>query len=99
MFEGALQESCAVATAQGINLSSDIVERIIISLDPIPSDTLPVMQRDLMSGQPSELEQLNGTIVHMGQSLNIPTPVNSFIYYSLLPQENLARANKEHAGI
>jgi 2-dehydropantoate 2-reductase len=99
MFQGALQESCGVAIAQGINLSSDIVERIIISLDPIPPDTIPVMQRDLMSGQPSELEQLNGAVVRMGQTLNIPTPVNSFIYYSLLPQENLARASKLHTGI
>jgi 2-dehydropantoate 2-reductase len=88
-----------VAIAQGINLSSDIVERIIISLDPIPPDTIPVMQRDLMSGQPSELEQLNGAVVRLGQTLNIPTPVNSFIYYSLLPQENLARASKLHTGI
>jgi 2-dehydropantoate 2-reductase len=93
MFEGALQETYAIGLAQGINFSSDIVARIINSLGPIPADTVTALERDIMSGQPSELEDFNGKIVQMGEDLGIPTPVNAFIYYSLLPQEKMARAN------
>jgi 2-dehydropantoate 2-reductase len=93
MFEAALQEGYSVAIKQGIHLPADIVAKIINSLDPIPPDTITTLERDIMNGQPSELENFNGKIVHLGESLNIPTPVNSFIYYSLLPQERLARGD------
>jgi len=49
------------------------------------------MQRDLMEGRPSELEVQNGGVVRLGLEAGVPTPVNSFIYDSLLPQEMKAR--------
>ena len=49
------------------------------------------MQRDIMEGKPSELENFNGYIVKMGKELHFATPVNSFTYHCLLPQENKAR--------
>ncbi len=49
------------------------------------------MQRDLMEGRPSELENFNGYIVQQGLELGIHTPTNSFIYHCLLPQEKQAR--------
>ena len=49
------------------------------------------MQRDLMEGKPSELEVQNGGVVRLGLEVGVPTPVNTFIYHSLLPQEIRAR--------
>jgi 2-dehydropantoate 2-reductase len=49
------------------------------------------MQRDIMDGRPSELEYQNGAIVRYGQETGVDTPVNRFMYHSLLPQERLAR--------
>jgi 2-dehydropantoate 2-reductase len=57
----------------------------------LPPDTIPSMQRDIMEGRPSELEAQNGAIVNMGLVYGVPTPVHTYIYHSLLPQENLAR--------
>jgi len=57
-------------------------------------DTTASMQRDIMEGKPSELENLNGYIVKQGKLLGIPTPTNSFIYKGLLPQERLVRKLK-----
>lgn len=91
MFESAVQECFSVAIAQGINLANDSVMRTMASLSMIPPDTTSTMQRDMLNGRPSELEAFNGNIVRLGKSLNIQTPVNSFIYNSLLPQEYLAR--------
>ena len=51
------------------------------------------MQRDIEQKKPSELEYQNGAIVKLGKSNKVPVPVNSFIYYSLLPQELEARSN------
>ena len=51
------------------------------------------MQRDLMSGRPSELEALAGAVVRLGQALCVPTPVNTVLYHSLLPLELQARGD------
>ena len=49
------------------------------------------MQRDIMDGKPSELETQNGAVVRLGKEVKVETPVNTFIYNSLLPMESLAR--------
>ncbi len=45
------------------------------------------MQRDIMEGRPSELEAQNGAVVRLGQEVGAATPLNTFIYHSLLPLE------------
>jgi 2-dehydropantoate 2-reductase len=49
------------------------------------------MQRDIMEGRPSELGAQTGAVVKMGLETGVPTPVQAFIYASLLPQELQAR--------
>ena len=58
----------------------------------MPFETTASMQRDIMEKKPSELENFNGFIVKQGFKLGIETPMNSFIYNCLLPQENSVRA-------
>ncbi len=45
------------------------------------------MQRDVMAGEPSELEYQTGAVVRYGEASGVPTPVNSSIYAALLPSE------------
>jgi 2-dehydropantoate 2-reductase len=91
MLIEALQECYSVAIAQGVQLPADTPARTLAYIDSLPPETTASMQRDIIEGRPSELESQNGAIVRMGQLHHIPTPVNSFIYQSLLPQEILAR--------
>ncbi len=90
MLESALQDCCSLARRQGILLPEDSVANTLAYIDSLPYDTIPSMQRDVMEGRPSELEAQVGTIVRMGQEYNIPTPVHTMIYHSLLPQEFIA---------
>jgi len=85
------EEIVAVAIAKGVYLSDDLVEQQFKMIDSQPYNTTSSLQRDMMEGKPSELEAQNGTIAKMGIELGIPTPVNEFIYYCLLPQEKKAR--------
>ena len=48
-----------------------------------------------MNGKPSELEAQTGAVVHMAQQAGVETPVNAFIYHSLLPMEMRARGELE----
>ena len=94
MVEDIARECYTLGIAEGIDLPTDSVGVVMNSLDLIPPDTIVSMQRDIMNNRPSELEQMNGAIVRMGQKHGIPTPVNEFVYNSLLPQENNARSGK-----
>lgn len=85
------QEILAVAQAKGIGLTQQIVDQIFEAIDQQDPNTTASMQRDIMEGKPSELEHFNGYIVQQGKQLGIPTPVNDFIYYSLLPMEQQVR--------
>lgn len=86
------QEIKQVANAKGISISDADVERTLKMFHQMPFATTASMQRDMMEKKPSELENFNGYIVKQGIELGIQTPVNSFIYNCLLPQENSVRA-------
>ena len=86
-----VQEADSVARALGVLVLGDEVEAAIAQLEGMPPNATSSMQRDIMEGRPSELEVQNGAVVRIGQEVGFPTPVNAFIYYSLLPQELKAR--------
>ena len=95
MLEQALREALAVGQAQGIPLPDEAVARIMAVFDSTAAGSTSSMQRDIMSGRPSELDYQTGTIVRLGQEAGVATPVHSFIYQSLLPQERRARGEIE----
>jgi len=84
-------EIVAIANAKSIELTNNDIEMVLKVIDNFSHDTTASMQRDFMAGRPSELENFNGYIVRQGKELHISTPVNTFIYHCLLPQENKAR--------
>ena len=90
---GAMQEIFTVAKARGVNLPDDAVDKRLAFIDNLPAGVLASMQRDIIEGRPSELMSQNGTVVRMGQSLGVPTPIHNFIFTCLLPQEKRARGD------
>jgi len=84
-------EIVAIANAKGIGLTNDDIEMVFKVVDNLNSKSTASMQRDIMEGRPSELDNFNGYIVRQGKKLHITTPANSFTYHCLLPQERKAR--------
>lgn len=91
MLEQVMQEIYNLALKRKVALAEDIVSRTMAFIDGLPAGATPSMMRDILDGKPSELAYQNGAVVRMGIELGEPTPVNGFIYASLLPQERLAR--------
>lgn len=85
------QEIVEVAKSKGVYLPDDCIERQFKIIENQPYNTTSSLQRDIIEGKPSELDSQNGTVVRLGAEMGIPTPVNSFIYHCLLPQEKKAR--------
>jgi len=91
MLEQTAEEICKVAWARKVAMPQDSVSKIFSYWDSLPPEGTTSIQRDIMHGRPSELESLNGAVVRMGKEAGMETPVNAFIYYSLLPMEMRAR--------
>jgi 2-dehydropantoate 2-reductase len=87
-------EIVTVGQKLGISIDQADIDLTFDLIDKLEYDTTMSMQRDIMEGKPSELENFNGFIVKKGAELGIDTPVNDFIYYCLLPMEMKVRRKK-----
>jgi 2-dehydropantoate 2-reductase len=91
MLLESMKEVFNIAIARGVDLSKEVVEETMEFIDTLPKDGTASMQRDIIEGRPSELNEQNGVVVRLGNAFGVQTPVNAFIYYSLLPSEMRAR--------
>ena len=91
MLEEAMEEILEVGQARGVALPRATVVETMAFIDGLPEDGTASMQRDVMAGRPSELEAQNGAVVRLGREVGVETPLNAFVYRSLLPQELRAR--------
>jgi 2-dehydropantoate 2-reductase len=91
LLTGCMREVFAVARASKVDIAEDVVEGIIGFIDKLPPDGTASMQRDIMAGRPSELHEQSGAVVRFGAKAGVATPINRFVYHSLLPQEQSAR--------
>ena len=86
-----IREVWEVAKAGKVDIEQSSVEGIVAFIDQIPAAGTASMQRDIMEGRPSELHEQAGAVVRLGEKGGVATPVNRFIYHSLLPLERKAR--------
>ena len=89
-----LEEMCAVATAEGIDLGPDPVRKTWERYDALAPTSTASMQRDIMEGKPSELDAQLGAVVRLAGDRGVPVPVTSLVYHALLPQERIARETR-----
>jgi len=89
--ERAAQEVVAVARAHGVQPPEDIIDQMERSIDALPPGHMASMHEEIVGGRMSELEYWNGAVVRLGREAGVATPLNEFIYHSLLPQERQAR--------
>lgn len=91
MLISCMTEAEQVALARGLILADDAVARAMALIDSLAPEGTASMQRDILSGYPSELEAQNGAVVRFGHSADVPTPTHRIVYNALLPQEQIAR--------
>jgi 2-dehydropantoate 2-reductase len=67
----ALEETCAVAAAEGVELAP--AEQLAI-IDAMAPELTTSTARDVAAGRPSELDAITGSAVRAGARLRVPTP-------------------------
>jgi 2-dehydropantoate 2-reductase len=78
-----MEEVRAVAIANGVPLSDDLVERLLQWTDAAAGTMQTSTRQDLEAGKALEVEALNGVVVRKGEAVGVPTPFN-FTLYALL---------------
>ncbi len=78
-----MEEVQAVAIANGVPLSDDLVERLLQWTDTAAGAMKTSTRQDLEAGKALEAEALNGAVVRKGEAAGVPTPLN-FALYALL---------------
>ena len=91
MLFNAMNETAAIARARGAALSENFVIETMNRVDTIQPNVIASMQKDMMEGRPSELNEQTGAVIRMGRALGVPTPTHEAVYAKLLPLENKAR--------
>ena len=92
MVEHCLDEVLAVGRANGIDLTSEHRAFMLKQFRESPEAGTTSMQRDIKDNHPSELETQVGSVVTLAKKLNVATPVLSFVYSALMPQEQASRS-------
>ena len=93
LYEAAVAEAVAVAAAEGVTIPETDLGDVLSLPDRVGADWVASMQRDMMDGKPSELEDQIGAVVRHGREACVPTPTQTFIYHCLLPLEKQARGD------
>ena len=95
LFIDAMGETESVARARGIPIPSGHIGRVMESLSAVDPAIYSSLYYDLINNKPLEIDALSGTVIRLGSSYGIPTPVHRMIYAALVPhhRQHLARMN------
>ncbi len=91
IVDQALREIIAIASARGIDLGDDAVQRTWDRYEGLAPESTSSLQRDVMDGKPSELDAQLGAAVRLAHESGVAAPITEMIYHCLLPQERMAR--------
>jgi 2-dehydropantoate 2-reductase len=93
LIEAAMREVFDLARSRGVAVRDDIVTLTLRAIDSLPEDSTTSMQRDILEGRPSELEDQVGAVVRLGRAAKVAVPVHEFLYAALLPAERRSRGS------
>jgi 2-dehydropantoate 2-reductase len=84
-FKRVVQEVCAVAAAEGVDLPGGTVEKHASFAEHLEPSGFSSLYDDLTNGRRMELEALHGTVVQRAHTHEISVPVSEMIYAILKP--------------
>jgi len=82
-FVSLVEETAAVARANGVDLDTAAVERTVAIADGLPAEMTSSMAQDLERGNRLELPWLSGAVVRMGREHGVATPAHGFVQTAL----------------
>ncbi len=79
IMRAAVREGVAVAAAKGILFNLDEQVSRVENICRATQNNICSMLQDLRAGRKTEIDYLNGAVMHEGRALRVPVPVNSML--------------------
>lgn len=84
------RETQAVAAAQGIRLSDELLAETVAKMERLPFATTSSMHSDFQQGKRTELDSLTGRVVALGAASGVAVPVYDQVFAALKLRQSLA---------
>ena len=88
LLQQVMDETAALARAEGVALPADFVTRQMAVVDGLPAQAKASMANDLDAGRPLELPWLAGAVVRRSERAGLQAPANRFVAAALGPYAN-----------
>lgn len=89
LFKEAMMEVIAIAKASNIDLRDEDVAEFVTLMDSFSPNGKTSMLQDIEAKRRTEVDYFAGTVIELGEKLNVPTPVNHVIYCIIKSIEQL----------
>lgn len=85
MYRRIIEEVCAVAAGEGIDLPPDTADRWMEFAEGLDEDTYSSLHYDMTHGKRMELDALHGAVTRRGNEHEIAVPMTEAVYAALRP--------------
>ena len=85
LYGTVMNEVVAVGRARGVDLASDLADKLLGAVKSFPATGMASMAVDLLRGNRIELPWLAGKAVELGREQGVPTPATATLYAALKP--------------
>jgi 2-dehydropantoate 2-reductase len=92
IMESAMREAKALSEAANVNLTEQDIEDWYAVMQTMHPEGKTSMLQDVEAGRKTEVEIFAGKIIELGETYNIPTPVNETLFHAI-------KVIEERAGI
>lgn len=89
LFREAMTEVLTIAKVSGIDLREEDIEEFVELMSRFSPNSKTSMLQDVEAKRRTEVDYFSGTVIEMGEKLNIPTPVNHVLYCIIKSIEEL----------
>ncbi|MDZ7760758.1 MAG: ketopantoate reductase family protein [Desulfovermiculus sp.] len=83
LMQEAMQEVIDVAGAKDIQLGAGDIQSWLQVMETLDPEGKTSMCQDVLAGRKTEVEMFAGILLHMGRDLNVPTPLNRYLFQFL----------------
>lgn len=84
---GAMREVAQIAQKMGIDIGEKEIEYQESTVKQIPFQNKPSTLQDLEGHKKTEVDMFAGTVIRLGEELNVPTPINWMFYHGIRVHE------------
>ncbi|MFW6179508.1 MAG: ketopantoate reductase family protein [Desulfohalobiaceae bacterium] len=83
LMQEAMQEVLEVAQARGIQLGGEDISSWLQILKTLNPKDKTSMCQDVLAGRKTEVEMFSGILLQLGQEMQVPTPLNRYLFKCL----------------